>query len=170
MRNYEYDSEKYLLPVKLHIDRPLSTLTVVILCWISLFSITFVVLEITNLIASLCVLALGIIAITVFFHLFIPSYLIIDEEKIQLSSLLFYKKTIYLADIEDLNVWIKDVLSKYNRPSGEKKVVLSYSKSNGKKDEISFGVRTKSKMNLEKINQTIWYAYHRYHPEYPNDI
>ncbi len=187
MKNYEYNNNIYLLPLKVNTSKSniawtyiggiflFFTLPFSFLSFVAVekgidkgFDFFFISLIVTTFIISIASLII-----------ILPRQLTIDAEKIKLKCLV-YKKEIYWADLTSLStnisdvafatrssVWEKDknlIMHKANQTThgtrvGIKKVELVFRKRNGKMGTFKFFIPTDSHINFEVLTKTISHTY-----------
>ena len=187
MENYEYNSNIYLLPLKINTTK--SNIARTYIGGIFLF-ITFPLFLLSFLVIEKCIdkgfdfFSISLIVTTFIISLIsliiiLPRQLTIDSEKIKLKCLV-YKKEIYWADMTSLatnisdvafatrdSVWEKDrnlIMHKANQTVpgvriGIKKVELVFRKKNDKMGTFKFFIPTDSQMNFEALTKTISHTY-----------
>lgn len=196
MKNYEYNNNIYLLPLKINTSK--SNIAWTYIGGIFLFvTVTFSLLSalaVETCINEGCSLFLISLAITTAFLalasliIILPRRLIIDAEKIQLKCLV-YKKEILWADLSSLStnvsdvafaarpVWDKDknlVMHKANQTMpgvrvGIKKVELVFRKKNGKMGTFKFFIPIDSHINFDVLTKTISHTYKQAKMKIPFD-
>lgn len=188
MKNFEYDGDKYLLPLKVDTTKSNIAWTFIgaVFIFVTLpFSFLSVIAVETcinkggDLFGISLAITTALVALSSLI-IILPRHLIIDVEKIQLKCLI-YKKEIYWADLTSFSVnasdvafsarpvWNKDknlVMHKANQTMpgirvGIKKIELIFCKKNSKMGTFKFFIPIDSNINFDILIKTIYYAYRK---------
>lgn len=188
MKRYENDGNTYSLPLKINLahSKRMFGYNLLVFLFMTLPSglLVFVGIEAgikkgvdsTAYFLIACVLLMFIVSLILIY----PRHLVIDAEKIQLRCFIF-KKEIYWVGAKSLTTHVSDVafttqqnwsrsinlrIHKANQTShgariGIKKFEITYCDRKASLGSLHFNIATDSNVNLEKLNRTIYAAYHK---------